>query len=329
MSWERAASRRHRHVHARFAARKAVGVVCTLVMVTLLSFLLMRLSPVDPAEAYVKRHTAIVTDEQIEQARIDLGLDQPLPLQYVDWAASALTGDLGISLESGLPVMQEMAEAVPVTLAVVGVSTVFMVAGVIVVGCLGWRWRSRVGGTMLTMLCALGVSVPAFFLAIVFLDVFAVKLGVVSVVSETGIMRFVPAALCLSVAGVSFYGQLLADALVREMDEDWALYARCRGLTDARILLTGALPHALVGLLPSFAQMVGLCLANAAIVERVFSLPGLGYAIIDAVMARDAPMIHATVLFLAVALVLLGLVAELGQHALARRSVQKGTRAWA
>ena len=144
------------------------------------------------------------------------------------------------------------------------------------------------------------------------------KWGVISVAGNTGLARFLPAALCLSLSAICFYGQLLADSLHREMEQDYAFYARCRGLSELRILICHALPHALVDLLPSFAQMLGLCLAGAAIVERVFSLSGLGYLIIDAVVRRDSPVIHASVLLLAGALVLLDTAAELLQRWLQR-----------
>jgi len=143
-------------------------------------------------------------------------------------------------------------------------------------------------------------------------------MGLISVAGNIGLARFLPAALCLSLSAICFYGQLLSDSLHREMEQDYAFYARCRGLSETRILVCHALPHALVDLLPSFAQMLGLCLAGAAIVERVFSLSGLGYLIIDAVVRRDSPVIHASVLLLAGALVLLDTVAELLQRWLQR-----------
>lgn len=100
----------------------------------------------------------------------------------------------------------------------------------------------------------------------------------------------------------------------REMNEDYAVYARCRGLSDMRILWTHALPHALAGLAPSFLQMVGISLAGSAIVEKIFSLPGLGYSIVDSVLYRDTPMIHATILFLAFFLVICNAVSDILQR---------------
>ena len=114
--------------------------------------------------------------------------------------------------------------------------------------------------------------------------------------------------------GIALYSQLLSKNIEREMNEDYAVYARCRGLSDMRILWTHALPHALAGLAPSFLQMVGISLAGSAIVEKIFSLPGLGYSIVDSVLYRDTPMIHATILFLAFFLVICNTVSDILQR---------------
>ena len=292
----------------RYLIRRAVVVLLTLFVVTLLSFLLMRLSPIDPATAYVKRNSAVVTQEQIDEARVMLGLDKPLPVQYFDWVVDALHMDFGISLGTGNPVTEELAKTVPVTLTVVAYSAVIMSLGVLGVGMLGYLWRQKAGSMILSFLTMIGISVPGFYLGTAFIDLLAVRRG--------GFTRYFPVALCLSVLGICFYGQMLAASLEREMEQDYAMYLRCRGLREGRILLFHAFPHAVVDLLPSFAQMLGLCLANAAIVERVFSLSGLGYLIIDAVVKRDSPVIHAAVLVLALTLVLLDTAAELLQYGL-------------
>lgn len=300
----------------RYIIRRIVVVILTLFVVTLLSFLLMRLSPIDPATAYVKRNSAIVTQEQIEEARVMLGLNKSLPAQYLDWVYDAVHMDFGISLGTGNPVTEELAKTVPVTFTVVAYSAVIMVIGVMIVGALGYLWRNKAGGMILSFLTMVGISVPGFYFGTAFIDVFAVQLGWLKVSGNSGFLKYFPVALCLSILGICFYGQMLAASLEREMDQDYAMYARCRGLSEIRILFFHALPHAVVDLLPNFAQMLGLCLANAAIVERVFSLSGLGYLIIDAVVKRDSPVIHAAVLILALTLVLLETVAELLQYAL-------------
>lgn len=300
----------------KYIVRRLAAVMLTIIVVTLLSFVLMRLSPIDPATAYVKRNSAMVTQAQIDEATIMLGLDKPLPIQYVNWIWNALHMDFGISLGTGNSVVTELVKTVPVTLKVVALSGAIMTIGVFIVGALSYMWRNRIGGTVLSILTMIGISVPGFYFATAFIDIFAVKLGWIRVTGNSGFARYFPVALCLSILGICFYGQMLAASLEREMKQDYAMYARYRGLSEWRILLCHALPHAAVDLLPSFAQMLGLSLANAAIIERVFSLSGLGYLIVDAVVKRDSPVIHAAVLALALALILLDSLAELIQYAL-------------
>ena len=158
----------------RYLIRRAVVVLLTLFAVTLLSFLLMRLSPIDPATAYVKRNSAVVTQEQIDEARVMLGLDKPLPVQYFDWVVDALHMDFGISLGTGNPVTEELAKTVPVTLTVVAYSAVIMSLGVLGVGVLGYLWRQKAGGMILSFLTMIGISVPGFYLGTAFIDLFGV-----------------------------------------------------------------------------------------------------------------------------------------------------------
>lgn len=297
----------------RWISRRISVMIFSLLFVTLLSFILMRLSPIDPAAAYVMRNSAIVTEEQIAEARIELGLDKPFMIQYFTWVKNGLCGEFGISLASGKPVLTELSKSIPITLCVVAISAVLMIIGVLLFGSLQYLVRESLVGKFLTVLSIIGISIPAFYFAILFINYFAFKFSFISVTGNMGLMKYLPAALCLSVCGVAFYSQMLAGSLEREMDDDYAFFARCRGLKEGRILFFHALPHAVTDLVPSFAQMIGLCLAGAAIVERVFSLTGLGYLMIDSVVKRDAPVIHASVLFLAIMLALLDFIARILQ----------------
>ncbi len=302
----------------KFFVKKQVAIMLTLLFVTILSFLLMRLSPVDPAVAYVRRGSPVVTEEMVEEARVQLGFNAPLPRQYLNWLKRVFRGDLGASLVTGRPVIKELAKVLPVTLRVVALTAVLMIPGSVIVACLGSMTSSLVVTFLISVLYIMGVSIPSFFLASLFQDVFSVSLGCFTIVGNQGIWRYLPSAICLSVSGIALYGSLLQKALERELSQDWADYARCRGLSDIRMLLYHALPGALVDLLPSFAQSLGLALAGACIVERVFSLPGLGYFVIESVLNRDSNSIHAAVLVFALVLSLLDFLAEILQRLLTK-----------
>lgn len=187
--------------------------------------------------------------------------------------------------------------------------------------------RKRIIGRALIFLCIAGVSIPSFFFASTYIDIFAVKLGVTSVVGNTGFVRYFPAAVCIAIGCIALFSPMLANNIKKEMEQDSAFYARCRGLSEGKILFRYALPSAVVTLLPNFCQMLGLCMAGSAIVESVFSLPGLGYLIIDSVLYRDSPVIHATILFLAFSLVMFNILSDILRRILQRdASAREGAR---
>lgn len=309
-----------------YAGKKLLEILLTLLCVTFLSFLLMRLSPIDPATAYVTRNTAHVTQEQIEKTKVEMGLNKPLVVQYGAWLKNAIQLDFGVSLKTGYPVIEELGKAVPVTVSVVLLAAALMLVGIVLFGALAYLLRNQVLGYVLTFLCIAGISIPPFYTATLLLDIFAVRWNVFTVTGNGGLLRFLPAAICLAVFGVSLYSQLFAKGLEREMNEDYAFYARCRGFSELRILLRHAFPRVAATLLPSLMQALGLFLAGITVIEQVFSLPGIGGLIIHGVIQRDSPVIHAVVLFLAFALVFLDVVSDLIQRILMRNQAAKEVR---
>lgn len=302
----------------RFLLGKTLEMLLTLLVVTVLSFLLVRLSPVDPAEAYARRSFAAFSYDEADMAalRARMGLDQPLIIQYVTWVMDALHLDFGESFVSGQPVFEKVTTAIGITVRIVLLSGVLQAVGILALGPLLYVARGRFSGRLLHFLCIAGVSIPSFFFASSYLDLFAVKFRLTSVVGSTGLVRYLPPAICIAIGCIALFSPMLAGRLRQEMAQDAAFYARARGLSERIILFRYALPDAVAAILPSFCQMLGLCMAGSAIVERVFSLPGLGYLIIDSVLYRDSPVIHATILFLAFSLVIFDILSDLLQRLL-------------
>lgn len=301
-----------------FIFRKIVELVLTLFIVTIISFILMRVSPVDPAEAYARRNSFAMSEETINSLREEMGLNKPLLVQYIEWLKDATHLEFGNSYVNGRNVFSEVTNAFKVTGAIVIITAIIQAIGSLIVGCVCYYFKNILGKIM-GVLCIAAISIPSFFFAGLFIDIFAVKFGWMNVAGNTGFLRYFPAALCLGISGIAFFGQMLANGIKNEMDEDCVFYARCRGLSEQRIMLFHALPQAVTGLLPNFMQMMGLCLAGSMVVERVFSLPGLGYLIIEGVLYRDSPIIHATILYLALSLVTFNIIADVLQ-----RILQKG-----
>ena len=203
--------------------------------------------------------------------------------------------------------------------AIVLLSAVLQAVGALILGILLYLTRKNVIGKILAFASIAAISIPAFYLATSFIDVVAVRWNLISVSGNTGLMRYLPAALCLAVGGIAFFGQMLSKAIQQAMSEDSVLYARCRGLGDPYIVVRYAMPQAIISTVPTFMQMMGMCMAGSAIVENIFSLPGLGYRIVNSLTNRDLPVIYATVLFLAFALVIFNILADIIQRLLQTR----------
>ena len=215
----------------RFIVNKILEMLITLVVVTLISFLLVRLSPIDPAEAYARRTFAAFsfTDEQMEALREDMGLNDPLPVQYVTWVRDALHLDFGESFVSGQPVFEKVTTAIGITVTIVLISAVIQAVFILLFGCLCYLTRKRMIGHALIFLCIAGVSIPSFFFASTYLDIFAVKLGLTSVVGNTGLMRYLPAAVCIAIGCIALFSPMLANNIEKEMEQDSAFLPGAEG----------------------------------------------------------------------------------------------------
>lgn len=149
---------------------------------------------------------------------------------------------------------EKVTTAIGITVTIVLISAIIQAVFILLFGCLCYLTRKRMIGHAMIFLCIAGVSIPSFFFASSYLDIFAVKLGLTSVVGNTGLMRYLPAAVCIAIGCIALFSPMLANNIQKEMEQDSAFYARCRGLSEGKILLRYALPSAVVTLLPSFAR---------------------------------------------------------------------------
>lgn len=300
-----------------FIVQKILELLLTVFIVTVLSFILMQLSPIDAAEAYAQRNHV---QNMVETIREEMGLNDPLPVKYFKWLKGAVKLDFGTSFVDQKAVFPELMSAFSFTAKVILLAGVLEAVAILLLGCLCYACKKRAAGHIISILCFAAISIPPFFLASSLIDVFALKLGVIKVVGNVGLIRYLPASLCFTLGTSAFFAPLLSVNIEKEMKLDSAYYARCRGLSERRILFRYALPTALMAILPSFFQMMALSMAGAIIVEQVFSIPGLGYLIMSGVTNRDPPVVHAAILLLALVLSLFCIFADLLRRILNRRT---------
>lgn len=299
-----------------YAVKRVLLAGPTLLLVAVIVFALLRIVPGDPA--------ALMLGDSADAAslaamRAQLGLDQPLPLQFLGWVGDLLRGDWGYSLSTGEPVLPAMLERFGVTARVVlvafGVS--FLIA--VPAGLLAARHQDRAVDRSLVIVAVLCLSIPSFWIGLVLMLVFGVELGwlpTVGYVSITEDWREGIRYLILPATALLFVelGQLLRMMRASSIDVlrlDYVLHARAKGLPESRVIWRHVFPNAFAPTLTVGGMLLGSLLGGAAVIETVFTLPGIGRFLVDGLYQRDYPVVQGTLLCVAFIQVGMNLLVDL------------------
>ncbi|HYZ22841.1 MAG TPA: ABC transporter permease, partial [Rhodopila sp.] len=277
-------------------------IVPTLVLVSVLVFLLQQLMPGDPALVLAGEERG--DPRVVAQIRTELWLDRPLPVQYVHWVRNVARGNLGYSWRTRQPVAQLIAEKLPVT-AQLGVMA-FVIAVVIGVpaGVVAAVRRNRMADYVANILGLAGLSMPTFWLGIMLILLVSVDLGWLPPSGYVPLTEDVWQSLATTIMPAFVLGYAIAAILMRHtrgamlsvLDQDYVRTARAKGLSKARVILRHALRNALIPVVTLGALELGTLLSGAVLTEQVFSIPGFGKMIVDAVFNRDYPVVQGVVL---------------------------------
>ena len=266
--------------------------------ISLCTFILFTLSPGDPAEIILSNQSHAPGREQIEALRHTLALDRRWTIQYLCWMGRMCTGDLGISWQTGRPVLTEITMGLPPTLELALVAFVMVVVLSVFSGMTAAVFRHRFADHLIGVLTILSSAMPPFWLGIMLMWGVSLKLGLLPVSGQGSFAHVILPALSLALGLGLLQGSMLRSALVRTMDADFIRFARTRGLGPFKIFFRHILPRALVPMISLWGMCLGQLLGGAMIVESVFARPGLGRLTVQAVMARDIPMVQALVLLI-------------------------------
>jgi peptide/nickel transport system permease protein len=290
----------------RFIVKRLLLAIVTLLGVSLIVFVAARLTG-DPVLLMVP---ATATDEQIQEVRVQYGLDKPVPVQYLYFLRDAVTGDFGQSIRYDQPAMKLALKRLPATLEVIAYAFVLgLVFGVllgIVAATKPGSFRERAG----TSFAMLGLSVPGFWLAVIMMIVFAVKLHWLPTSGrEEAASRVMPV---ISVAWVSMAQimRVTRSAMLEVLGSDYVKMARIKGLNERIVIWKHALRNAFVPILGISGFLIAMLIGGLALVESVFRWPGIGQLLIEAVTARDFPLVQAGVLLVSAIVIAINLVVD-------------------
>jgi peptide/nickel transport system permease protein len=298
-----------------YVLRRLVATIPVMLVVAVLVFLMLRLTPSDPA-AIIAGDSA--TTEQVAEIRKRLGLDQPIATQFYIWGKRTLQGDFGESFFFKKQVAELILERLEPTLSLALVTIVLAILIALPLGVLAaWRhggWLDRI----VMGFSVLGFSVPVFVIAYLLIYVFAVQLNWLPVQGYQRIalglggwlQRLVLPALTLSVIYVALIARITRTSVLEVMNEDYIRTARAKGQTEGRVLVQHALANAAVPIVTVIGLGVALLIGGVVVTESVYTIPGLGRLTVDAVLARDYPTIQAVILLFSLAYVLINLAVD-------------------
>jgi ABC-type dipeptide/oligopeptide/nickel transport system permease component len=293
-----------------FTVKRLVHLFIVLFGVTFISFLLSKISPVDPAEAFALRVTRNPSPEIIEEIRVDMGLHLPVYQQYIRWLGNCLRGDLGISLMTKNPVSADIARKLPETLKLVGMALMWIVVSSVPASLVSSVRKNSFFDRLIRGLTILGISIPSFWLGFLFLLLFAITLPLFKVVDYGSIKSLILPSLVLAIPASSSFTRVFRATILSNLNKDYVVYAKARGISGGRIIVAHVLKNSLPPMVTLFCQYLGLLIAGSAIVENVFSLQGMGAHLLNSVMARDLPAINGCVLLVAIIFVVCSMLAD-------------------
>ena len=300
----------------RYVLRRFLQLIPILIGITFLSFAMMRLAGSD-AVTEMYSNKGAVSQEIIDQKRAELGLDKPFLTQYFTWLFSMLRGDMGVSYVSGKDVFQTFMSRLPATLLLAALSILLTVMISIPLGVLSAVKHDKATDYFLRFLSFIGNSMPNFFVALLLMQLLAIRLGWLPVISGgISIQSALMPTLTLAISMSARYMRQVRAAVLEELNKDYVYGAQARGVRKSVVLRKSVIKSAMLTIVTLLALSIGSLLGGTAIIESIFMWDGVGKLAVDAISMRDYPLIQAYVVWMALIYVLVNLAADLLYHAL-------------
>jgi peptide/nickel transport system permease protein len=303
----------------RYALRRLIVLIPTLLGISIIVFTVMRLIPGDTITAMVGTQFRL-SPEQAAALRAYYGFDKPLPRQYVDWLLSALHGDFGYSIRAARPVLLVILGHFPLTLELSVFSMAIAITLGVPLGVLAAMKRDSAIDAAIRTYAMMGLAMPSFWLGMIIILVLSRHLGVLpnagnyvdfTVDPLSNLRQMVFPALTLGFGCTADLIRMVRSSVIEELGQDYVRTARGKGLAEQAVMLKHCLRNALIPIITIIGLETGYLLGGAVLVESVYTLPGIGFILLNAIFQRDYALIQGSVLFIAVCFALVNLVTDL------------------
>lgn len=293
-----------------YLVKRLLSIVPILIGISFLSFIIINLSPSDPAEVALRVNEITPTEEAIEGMREELGLDKPFLERYVIWLKDCINGDFGNSYVNKKPVGEEVARVLPATLKLASVSLIITIIVSVCCGVFCAVFEDSVGDRIIRGIIFIGTSMPSFWIGLLLIWIFSVKLDLLPTSGMETPSSIILPSITLSLVYISTYTRLIRNNMIKNKSENYVLYARVRGLKESTIIR-----HIFKNSLQSYIVAIGMSIpkliAGTVVVENIFAWPGIGRLCINAIFNRDYPIIQAYILIMAVLFIICNLLVDI------------------
>ncbi|VDG99110.1 Glutathione transport system permease protein gsiC [Lysinibacillus sphaericus] len=299
-----------------FIAKRLVQIIPVILGVTLVVFLIMQMVPGDPAAILAGEGAS---QETIEQYREDLGLNRPIAEQYLTYVGNVFQGDFGNSLKNKQPVLDEILLRLPITMELAFYSILITVILGLAAGIISAVKPYSIRDVSVMVVALLGISLPSFWLGLLLMYLFSVKLQWLPVAGWDGPANIILPAVTLGVGGAAIVARMTRSSMLDVIGQDYIRTARAKGLKEHFVIYKHALRNALIPVITVVGLQFGSLLGGTVLVESVFAINGLGRMIVDAIRTRDLPMVQGGVLVASLVFVFVNLLVDVLYRAVNKR----------
>lgn len=294
-----------------FILRRVLLLVPMLLAASLVIFLMLRLGPSDPAMDYLRLSKVPPTPQALEDARLMLGLDQPIAIQYLDWLGKAARLDFGISYATQRPVLPDLLYYLPATLQLAGLALLLTLGLSVPLGIWAARYRERWPDQLVRILAFVGVSMPNFWLGFLLVLLFSVHLGWLPPMGRGSLAHMIMPAVAIAFMSLAINARLLRASMLEVAGQRHVRYARLRGLSDRTVERSHVLRNAWLPVITAMGMHIGEMLGGTLVIESIFGWPGVGRYAVSAIMNRDYPVIQCFTLVMVIIFVTCNLIVDI------------------
>lgn len=297
--------------------KRILQIIPMLLVISVISFLLIKLAPGDPVRSFV---TPDMNPDDVERIRQSLGLDQPIYIQYFKWLVNLFHGNFGYSIINSQPVLEQITERLPATIGLMGTSLIVTLLLSIPLGLVAASYENTWVDKLLNSISYIGISIPIFWFGMILIDVFAIRLGLLPslgmrTIGETSFLDVAKHAILpvatLTFQGCASYYRYVRSNTLNQLKEEYVLFGYAKGLSKVQVMSRHVLKNSILPVITLLGMSLPQIISGAFITESIFSWPGMGSLGINAIFQLDYPVIMAITLFSALLLIIGNLLADI------------------